>query len=61
MDNDEDYQIESWVAPLSSIEKPRKIEMKYMKKHLNEIYDSIAKTNKEDEILDYYFEIFFEE
>ena len=56
MTDEEDYQIESWVSPLSSIEKPEKISSEYMKKYLEEVYKSIERTIHKDRWLDYYFD-----
>tara|TARA_R110000851_G_scaffold292328_2_gene446806 strand:- start:40 stop:216 length:177 start_codon:yes stop_codon:yes gene_type:complete len=56
MVDDEEYHIESWVSPLSSIEKPEKISHEYMKRYLEEVYKSIERTISEDTLLDYYFE-----
>ena len=56
MVEEEDYQIESWVSPLSSIEKPEKISSEYMKRYLKEVYESIERTIREDRWLNYYFD-----
>ena len=49
---DEEYHIESWVSPLSSIEKPQKISSEYMKRYLEEVYKSIERTMRQDMLLD---------
>ena len=56
MVDDEEYQIESWVSSLSSIEKPEKIPLEYIRRYLQEVYKSIERTIHEDTLLDHYFE-----
>lgn len=39
-----EYEIFSYVAPLSSIEKQEKYDVEYMKRYLDLVYKSIEKT-----------------
>lgn len=49
----EEYEIFSYVSCLSSIEKPEKYDITYMKKYLEEVYRLIEKDIYDLEFIEY--------